>query len=598
MVEDLFGIVGSSIAGAFHVEAVVAEGGFSVVYRAQHQGFNAPVALKCLKLPEKLSADRQKRFLAQFRAEGELLFALSASISTVVRPLHIDALTTPDGNFVPYMVLEWLDGETLDVMLERRGGALPIKKLVRLLTPVAEALAKAHDFHGNQGSVSIVHCDVKPENIFIARVGDEEVVKILDFGVSKAQSVANQVVGKPQAGQRAPSWFTPAFAAPEQWAPDRLGDVGPWTDVWGLALTLVESLKGSAVMEGEPMEIRALALDPARRPTPKALGIAVDSAVEKVFVRALAVDPRERPRDAGEFWDELTAALGMRDARPRDARREAGSVPREEVIEAARPPPPRLSGKAPPAHLPPGVIRPAGMTRATLGIDDPFGDAEPLDDGLDDAPSPLEAALPSIPPGGLGGEAVLPSLPPEAPGFGREASLPSIPPQDLGQGDSPPEVGFDFTLAEPPPRPASRLAPETPEFPAPRPEPIVREAAPAPSPPALNLQLDAPEPAPAAAPRRGLELERTSSSSPRAQHVLKPRVMASEPEQARRPLPLFPTGIGLVIAAISVGAAGRVYHGQTGQALALGPVSATPIAAVLLVAGLGLIVFHLLPKDN
>lgn len=597
MVEDLFGIVGSSIAGAFHVEAVVAEGGFSVVYRAQHQGFNAPVALKCLKLPEKLSADRQKRFLAQFRAEGELLFALSASISTVVRPLHIDALTTPDGNFVPYMVLEWLDGETLDVMLERRGGALPIKKLVRLLTPVAEALAKAHDFHGNQGSVSIVHCDVKPENIFIARVGDEEVVKILDFGVSKAQSVASQVVGKPHTGQRAPSWFTPAFAAPEQWAPDRLGDVGPWTDVWGMALTLVESLKGSAVMEGEPMEIRARALDPARRPTPKALGIAVDPAVEKVFARALAVDPRERPRDAGAFWDELTAALGMRDGRPRDARREAGSVPREEVIEAARPPPPRLSGKAPPPHLPPGVIRPAGMTRATLGIDDPFGDAEPLDDGLDEGPSPLEAALPSIPPGGLGGEAILPSLPPEAAGFGREASLPSIPPQDQGPS-SPEPAGFDFDLPEPPPRTSSRLAPESPDpRPAPPPEPIVREAALQPS-AALNIQLDAPEPAPAAAPRRGLELERTSSPSPRAQHVLKPRVMTAEPEQVRRPLPLLPVGIGLVIAAISVGAAGRVYHGQTGQALALGPVSATPIAAVLLVAGLGLIVFHLLPKDN
>src|SRR6516162_5175225 len=101
MPEDLFGIVGTVIAGAYHVESVVAEGGFGVVYRAQHGGFRAPVALKLLKVPQQ-NPQQQAAFLSLFRAEAELLFSLSASIPAVVRPLHVDAFTAADGRFVPY----------------------------------------------------------------------------------------------------------------------------------------------------------------------------------------------------------------------------------------------------------------------------------------------------------------------------------------------------------------------------------------------------------------------------------------------------------------------------------------------------------------
>ena len=72
------------------VEAVVAEGGFGVVYRAHHGGFRAPVALKLLKIPPQ-GSEQQAAFLELFRAEAELLFRLSASLQAVVRPLHVDA---------------------------------------------------------------------------------------------------------------------------------------------------------------------------------------------------------------------------------------------------------------------------------------------------------------------------------------------------------------------------------------------------------------------------------------------------------------------------------------------------------------------------
>src|SRR5258705_1723456 len=120
MAEDAFGIVGSVIASAYHVESVVAEGGFGTVYRAHHGGFRAPVALKCLRLPPGLLPEGRQHFLDSFRAEAELLFRLSASIPTVVRPLHLDAFTSVDGRFVPYIVLEWVGGSTLDALIRKR----------------------------------------------------------------------------------------------------------------------------------------------------------------------------------------------------------------------------------------------------------------------------------------------------------------------------------------------------------------------------------------------------------------------------------------------------------------------------------------------
>jgi len=312
MAEDVFGIVGSVIASVYHVESVVAEGGFGVVYRAHHGGFRAPVALKLLKVPTQ-DAEQQAAFLELFRSEAELLFRLSASLPTVVRALHVDAFTSKDGRFVPYLVLEWLEGMTLEALIaERRRANLPpvsLRKLVRLLTPVARALERAHNFTGPEGRISIVHRDLKPENLFVAQVAGEEVLKILDFGIGKVKSVASQVAGRVSQDGSSALAFTPAYGAPEQWAPRHYGQTGPWTDVWGLSLCLVEVMLGRTVIEGEPATMMGIALDPKRRPTPRAEGIEVPDAVEAVFARALALDPRARQPHAGIFWDELVAAL-------------------------------------------------------------------------------------------------------------------------------------------------------------------------------------------------------------------------------------------------------------------------------------------------
>ncbi len=356
MAEDHFGIVGTVQAGAYRVEAVVAEGGFGVVYRAHHDAFQAPVALKCLKMPQQLSAAHQEEFLAKFREEAALLFRLSASIPAVVRPLHVDQLVTPDNRFVPFMALEWLEGEGLDQLIARREAEgrppLTMKRAVRLLTPVARALARAHHFPAEGGAISIVHRDLKPDNIFLARVNGEEVVKIFDFSIAKARSVASQVAGRLSQGD-AMTAFTPGYGAPEQWLPKRYGQTGPWTDVFGLALTVLELCLGRALIDGDTAAMMGTACDEARRPSPRTEGMDVTDEVESVFLSALAVDPRKRYPDAGTFWDGVESALGLEVSTTptiagvmrRDARVDGVGGPSEERLSTR--PPPRVDKHAP-----------------------------------------------------------------------------------------------------------------------------------------------------------------------------------------------------------------------------------------------------------
>ncbi len=620
MTEDVFGIVGKVIAGTYEVERVVAEGGFGVVYRAHHGGFRAPVALKCLKTPQQLSAEHQAEFLEQFRAEAELLFRLSASIPTVVRPLHIDAVTLDTGMFVPFMALEWLEGETLEAIMERRRegdlSPLSLKKLIRLLTPVARALERAHNFMGPDGPISVVHRDLKPENIFVAKVAGEEIVKILDFGIGKAKSVASQVAGRASQTHSALSSFTPAYGAPEQWVPKRYGQTGPWTDVWGLALTMVELMAGRTVIDGDHAGMMGTALDQKRRPTPRHEGVEVSDDVEEVFRRAMAVDPRDRYPDAGKFWNALCAAAGVRgeasaafSPRARDARAEGGHVPQEERVEAAL----RMSSHPPSHRAPP----------------EPGREAETL---------PANALAPELVP-----ELVLGDAPPVS--RRRTTSGTAMPPVvgelDLDDGDGP---AVDFALDLPPgERPAQRSSASAPNWPVPTqpgssssgppsaprnasgPGQVASGRPPAPSGSGLEVPLgdalhgvprsrassgshaaavDLPGRSASGTAHRAVGLEDHASSPhwspasdpPSGPHwSVPPGAGASEPPRWSMPAaPERPEGslsrrlapgIVLLCASIILTVVDQTYAGSSGEVLTVGPLRATWLAALLMLAG-------------
>ncbi len=341
---DRFQLVGNTIAGTFRVDQVVAEGGFGIVYRAYHLHFRSAVALKCLKIPEQLSEDERSTFLEQFRSEAEIQFRLSAALPNIVRPLHVDAVHTDQGQFVPLMALEWLDGQSFEKIIEDRCCSdlppLTLEEAMEMISPAAQALHEAHHFESEGEHIQVVHRDIKPDNLFVTEIGGKRTVKLLDFGISKVRRAATQLAGHvSQTGGHAP--FSPAYGAPEQWVPKRFGQTGPWTDVWGLALTLVEIIKGDAVIDGDHQAMMGTALDPKVRPSPRSEGVAVSDDVESVFLKALAVDPRYRYQSVQSFWESLGAAL------------ERGSTEQQLTPSGRRVPLPKMSAPTPwtPPHL-------------------------------------------------------------------------------------------------------------------------------------------------------------------------------------------------------------------------------------------------------
>ncbi len=297
--QDPFELCGTTVDGKYRVLSVVGQGGFGVVYKAVHAGFEAPVAIKCLKLPPHFDLAAQDALVRQLREEGRMLLRLSQRTPGILQALDVGSFTTPNGARVPYLILEWLDGRTLAEELRARG-PIPLREAVALLDPAARALAVAHE-------EKIAHRDIKPENMFCIASGGRPTIKILDFGIAKLLGEAASPTSGTAVG--GPSMFTPNYGAPEQFDKKR-GATGPWTDVFAFALVLVELVTGRPALEGEGIFALYLASsDPAARPTLRARGVAAPEAVDHVIEKALHPEPAQRYPDLGSFWQALEAAL-------------------------------------------------------------------------------------------------------------------------------------------------------------------------------------------------------------------------------------------------------------------------------------------------
>ncbi len=307
---DPLELIGTTIADKYAVESVVGEGGFAIVYRATHLIWKRPVAIKVFKsLSEFKEGDREK-LLQEFIQEGALLADLSERSASIVQARDIGTLSLKKGEWVPYMVLEWLEGSTLEgvILAERESGIAlrTVEECVRLLEPAAQALALAH-------GKGIAHRDVKPANLFV--IGDprsdQATVKLLDFGIAKVVSDAQRMAGAFSKTSGVVTSFTPAYGAPEQFS-RTFGATGPWTDVFALSLIVTEMLAGRDVLDG--LDFGPLAVSashPDLRPTPRTLGVAVTDDVENVFLKAVAVKPANRYQAAGEFWNDLRLAINL-----------------------------------------------------------------------------------------------------------------------------------------------------------------------------------------------------------------------------------------------------------------------------------------------
>lgn len=142
--------------------------------------------------------------------------------------------------------------------------------------------------------------------------GEKRSLKIVDFGIAKVMSDSEDVMKAYEATGESIHAFSPRYGAPEQFA-RKYGATGPWTDVFALALVLIEVVAGKSAMKGDASQLMTTATDGVARPTLRSLGVMESNEVEVVLTRALAVEPVERYKDAGKFWDALRDAAAKGD---------------------------------------------------------------------------------------------------------------------------------------------------------------------------------------------------------------------------------------------------------------------------------------------
>ncbi len=295
-------LVGDILGDHFRVDEFAGEGLLSVVYKGRHLSVDATVAIKCLNLPPTLDEALARPIVDNFQEGCRLHYQLARGNLNIAQTIASGTTIAPrTGASVPYLVREWFEGESLGRHLmrrrEKRQTGRSLAETMRLLGGLADGLAYAHE-------QKIAHLSVHPSNVFLVRVGESSGSKVLDFGVGSAVDAAAAGV-RPNLGAQI---LFPAYAAPEQ-LHRLLGETGPWTDVYALALMVLETLSDRAVIEDQ--EVKATVdrvLDPNSRPSAHGHGVQVSDAVERVFERAFALDPNERYGDARAFWAALKAA--------------------------------------------------------------------------------------------------------------------------------------------------------------------------------------------------------------------------------------------------------------------------------------------------
>jgi serine/threonine-protein kinase len=317
----------------------------ATVYAATHRT-GSRAAIKMLHASHAWDAEIKRRFLR----EGYVA-------NTVAHPgavRVIDDDVTEDGTV--FIVMDLLEGETLDARRKRMGGALPPEDVLPLIDQLLDILVAAH-------GKEIVHRDIKPENIFVTHEG---AVKLLDFGVARLRShnpgSVTTLLGT--------MFGTPAFMAPEQ-ALGRTEQIDAQSDIWGVGAVMFSLLAGRLVHVTQTLTEQLVAH--ASRPAPSLATLApqVPASVVEIVDRALAFEKSARWSDARAMHQAV-----------RDAQ-----------IALGWPVPPSL-----PSSIRGSISLPAPSSTGRAGISSPLS-AERAISGSPSA-DPPRAALPSI---GMGG---------------------------------------------------------------------------------------------------------------------------------------------------------------------------------------------------
>ncbi len=266
--------------GAYTLERQLSEGGMATIWLARHALLKRPTAIKILK--KHVATDE---FVHRFEREVQLASQL----------LHPNTVEIYDfgrtGEGQPYYVMEYLDGVTLAELVEY-SGRIPPGRAIHIMRQVAAALREAH-MHG------IIHRDVKPENVMLCRRGEDDVVKLLDFGLVKnleraeTRDITKQlkIVG------------TPRYMAPERLS--NPSDVDARSDIYALGAVAYFLLTGRPIFDGD--DSLAISNQVLHTPAPRvsASGVQVPDGLDALVASCLEKDRLRRPQTAQALVDAL-----------------------------------------------------------------------------------------------------------------------------------------------------------------------------------------------------------------------------------------------------------------------------------------------------
>jgi serine/threonine-protein kinase len=274
-------LLGALLEQRYRVDALLARGGMSAVYRGLDTRLDRRVAIKVMD--ERFADDRN--FVDRFEREARSAAKIHHPNVVAVHDQGVDS--SPNGDLV-YLVMELVDGGTLRDLLNERG-ALDVPTALSIMEAVLAALAAAH-------RAGLVHRDVKPENVLIGHGGESgTAVKVGDFGLVRAMHSAGTTSASVILG-------TVAYLSPEQVT---TGAATARGDVYSAGIVLFEMLTGGAPYTGDSAISVAYRHVNDDVPAPSTLVSGIPPELDELVVRVTRRDPATRPADGAAFLAEL-----------------------------------------------------------------------------------------------------------------------------------------------------------------------------------------------------------------------------------------------------------------------------------------------------
>jgi len=263
--------IGDILGSRYEIKSQIGHGGMSTVYRAFDKKLNRYVAIKVLK--EEFSGDEE--FVHKFRKEAQ-------SVASLIHPNIVAAYDAVDEGDLHYIVMEIVEGKSLKYRIQHVG-AIDSEKAIDISLQTAEGISAAH-------KKGIIHRDIKPQNIILARDGS---VKVADFGIAKAvtgETISTAVLGSAH------------YVSPEQ---AKKGVSDERSDIYSLGITMFEMVTGKLPFDGENTVSVVMAHINKPMTPPEEINSSVYPALSDIILKATRKNPKDRYQTAEELIEDL-----------------------------------------------------------------------------------------------------------------------------------------------------------------------------------------------------------------------------------------------------------------------------------------------------